>query len=71
MTDLSYEFAKLIAEALGLSPDEFFKMFYNNGEHMHHRIKLMKYPAVAEGQGIGAHHDLSFLSFVRISLSDL
>jgi len=64
LTDLSYELAKLIAEALGLPPDEFFQMFYNNGEHMHHRVKIMKYPVVAEPQGIGAHYDLPFLSFL-------
>jgi hypothetical protein len=37
---------------------------------MHHRVKIMKYPVVAETQGIGARYDLSFLSLVCSSLSD-
>jgi len=68
--DLSYSFASLTAEALGLHPDALDK-FYDEPrkEMMQHRGKIARYPPAVEGkssQGVGAHFDPGFLTFVRV-----
>ncbi|KAI9508295.1 Clavaminate synthase-like protein [Russula earlei] len=63
---LSYEFAGLVAEALGLPPDGLAR-FYDAPERMQHRSKIVKYPTrdqVASGQGVGPHFDGGFLTFL-------
>ena len=64
VTQLSYEFSSLVAEALGLPPDGLAR-FYDKPEYMQHRLKVVKYPA-KEGynQGVGPHYDAGFLTFV-------
>ncbi|KIL61116.1 hypothetical protein M378DRAFT_167275 [Amanita muscaria Koide BX008] len=64
VTQLSYDFSSLIAEALGLPPDG-LAQFYDEPEYMQHRAKIVKYP-VAEGhsQGVGPHYDAGFLTFL-------
>ncbi|KAI0064576.1 Clavaminate synthase-like protein [Artomyces pyxidatus] len=63
---LSYAFAGLVAEALGL-PRDGLAQFYDAPERMQHRAKLVKYPArdaVASDQGVGPHFDAGFLTFL-------
>jgi isopenicillin N synthase-like dioxygenase len=70
VADLSYSFASLTAEALGLHPDALNK-FYDEPrkELMQHRGKIARYPPAREGQssqGVGAHFDPGFLTFVSL-----
>ncbi|KAF5328585.1 hypothetical protein D9619_011472 [Psilocybe cf. subviscida] len=65
---LSYEFASLISEAFGLGSHGLDR-FYDDmtGKTMQHRAKVVKYPAVKEGeegQGVGPHYDAGFLTFL-------
>ncbi|KAF5328578.1 hypothetical protein D9619_011475 [Psilocybe cf. subviscida] len=65
---LSYEFALLMSEAFGLGPHGLDR-FYDDmtGKTMQHRAKVVKYPAVKEGeegQGVGPHYDAGFLTFL-------
>lgn len=67
--DLSYTFASLVAESFGLHPNALDR-FYDEPrkEMMQHRGKIARYPPVREGQssqGVGAHFDPGFLTFVR------
>ncbi|KAL1743787.1 hypothetical protein HDZ31DRAFT_83172 [Schizophyllum fasciatum] len=64
--ELGYAFAGLVGEALGLGEGGLAK-FYDKPELMQHRAKLVKYPTVPEGeegQGVGAHYDAGFLTFL-------
>ncbi|KAN0140987.1 Clavaminate synthase-like protein [Lactarius tabidus] len=64
--NLSYEFVRLVAEALGLVPDGLAR-FYDAPERMQHRSKIVKYPTrdqVASEQGVGPHFDAGFLTFL-------
>ena len=64
--ELSYAFAGLVGEALGLG-EHGLDRFYDKPELMQHRAKIVKYPVVeSEGddQGVGAHYDAGFLTFV-------
>lgn len=66
---LALSFSKLIAEALDMAPNSFDKLF---DVPQHNKLKLVKYPAppldaeIPEGgvQGVGAHKDGSFLTFL-------
>ena len=63
---LSYEFIKLLAEALSL-PRDAFDRFYDDPKDMQHRGKIVKYPprsAVSSDQGVGPHFDAGFLTFL-------
>lgn len=63
---LSYEFVRLVAEALGLVPDG-LAQFFDARERMQHHAKLLKYPTrdeAASEQGIGPHFDAGFMTFV-------
>jgi isopenicillin N synthase-like dioxygenase len=67
--NLALSFSRLIAEALDMSPNSFDKFFDNP---QHNKLKLVKYPAPPPGseipaggiQGVGAHKDGSFLTFL-------
>ncbi|KAL1704298.1 hypothetical protein EV121DRAFT_206054 [Schizophyllum commune] len=64
--ELSYAFAGLVGEALGLG-EHGLDRFYDKPELMQHRAKVVKYPVVeSEGddQGVGAHYDAGFLTFL-------
>ncbi|KAF8710152.1 hypothetical protein AX14_013350, partial [Amanita brunnescens Koide BX004] len=64
VTQLSYDFSSLIAEALGLPPDGLSK-FYDEPSLMQHRAKVVKYPVVqGHTQGVGPHYDAGFLTFL-------
>lgn len=66
---LALSFSRLIAEALDMAPDSFNKFF---DVPQHNKLKLVKYPAplldseITKGgvQGVGAHKDGSFLTFL-------
>ena len=47
---LSYEFVRLVAEALGLAPDGLAR-FYDAPERMQHRSKVLAYNAAARQGG--------------------
>ena len=66
LVNLSYEFISLLAEAFGL-PSDALSVFYDAAEDMHHRGKIVKYPArdlVSSDQGVGPHFDAGFLTFL-------
>jgi hypothetical protein len=56
LTKLSEDFLRLVAEALDLSAETFVPFLSDQ-----HRVKLVRYPASAtgEGQGVGPHKDSS------------
>ncbi|KZW00299.1 Clavaminate synthase-like protein [Exidia glandulosa HHB12029] len=63
---LAHEFTGLVSEALGLGPEKLYEFFEPPGQ-MQHRGKMIKYPEAVEGgsdQGVGAHYDSGFLSFL-------
>lgn len=64
MTGMSLRLLRAFAEALSL-PQEAFDRLYGNQPNEH--IKLMRYPGQApqqSNQGVGAHKDSGFLSFL-------
>ncbi|KAH9031122.1 Clavaminate synthase-like protein [Lactarius pseudohatsudake] len=66
---LSYEFVRLVAEALGLVPDG-LAQFFDTRERMQHHAKLLKYPTrdeAASEQGIGPHFDAGFMTFLLLA----
>ncbi|KAH9035774.1 hypothetical protein EDB85DRAFT_1862721, partial [Lactarius pseudohatsudake] len=66
---LSYEFVRLVAEALGLAPDVLAR-FFDARERMQHHAKLLKYPTrdeAASEQGIGPHFDAGFMTFLLLA----
>ncbi|KAK8016417.1 2OG-Fe(II) oxygenase [Apiospora rasikravindrae] len=71
MGAVSVQFTSLIAEAVGLPPDAFDKYF--DGPQQQHKLKIVKYPDVAElglsgsgvqGQGVGPHKDSMLSSYL-------
>ncbi|KAK7962279.1 uncharacterized protein PG986_003104 [Apiospora aurea] len=74
MGAVSVQFTSLIAEAVGLPPDAFDKYF--DGPRQQHKLKIVKYPDVAElglpsgggvqvqGQGVGPHKDSMLSSYL-------
>ncbi|KAH9044114.1 hypothetical protein EDB83DRAFT_2523748 [Lactarius deliciosus] len=61
----SYEFVRLVAEALGFVPDGLAR-FFDAHERMQHHAKSLKYPTrdeAATEQGIGPHFDAGFMTF--------
>jgi len=66
VSTLSYEFAQLLGEALGLDRDA-LAQFFDRREHMQHRSKIVKYPTrdqISSDQGVGPHFDAGFLTFL-------
>lgn len=69
MGDTSIYFTSLIAEAIQLPKDAFNKYF---DEDQHHKLKIIKYPDLAElgkggesqGQGVGPHKDSMLTSYL-------
>ncbi|KAF7310500.1 hypothetical protein HMN09_00592500 [Mycena chlorophos] len=62
--ELSYNFANLISEALGL-PQGSLAQFYDRPEFMQHRGKIVCYPQTDRpAQGVGPHYDAGFLTFL-------
>lgn len=64
MTGVAVELLRAFAEALSQSPDV-FEPIYREAPNQH--IKIIRYPGQdpsASGQGVGAHKDSGFLSFV-------
>ncbi|KAF8577923.1 Clavaminate synthase-like protein [Ramaria rubella] len=65
--DLSFEFASLLAEALGLPSDALDRFYDSPKKSMQQRCKIVKYPGVtaeASKQGVGPHYDAGFLTFL-------
>ncbi|KAJ7457815.1 hypothetical protein FB451DRAFT_1341880 [Mycena latifolia] len=63
---LSYDFVRLLAEALDL-PSDALSVFYESEEFMQHRSKIVQYPqtdGTSESQGVGPHYDAGFLTFL-------
>jgi len=57
VTELSYRFVSLVAEALHLAPSSFEHLFQGNPQH---RVKVVRYPPSTEtDQGVGPHKDSS------------
>lgn len=57
VTNLSYRFVRLVAEAVGLRPTAFDSLFLDNPQH---RIKVVRYPpSTTSDQGVGPHKDSS------------
>jgi isopenicillin N synthase-like dioxygenase len=67
VTELSYTFVSLIAEALGLPPDGFAK-FFEKPEEIQHRVRTLKYPILtgldANDLGTVPHQDVGFVTIV-------
>ncbi|KAK6860180.1 hypothetical protein PG995_003816 [Apiospora arundinis] len=77
MGAVSVQFTSLIAEAVGLPPDAFDK-YFEPGADQQHKLKIVKYPDVAElglssgpgdgggvqGQGVGPHKDSMLTSYL-------
>lgn len=64
MTKVAIRLLRALAEALGQSPD-FFEPLYRDSPNQ--LIKIIRYPGsapAADGQGVGAHKDSGFLTFV-------
>ncbi|MGA2638733.1 isopenicillin N synthase family dioxygenase [Methylocella sp.] len=67
LTEVAVKLLRAFAEALGQSPDV-FEPIYRSAPNQH--IKIIRYPGRdgvsegASGQGVGAHKDSGFLSFV-------
>ncbi|KAG8835670.1 hypothetical protein FRC17_001859 [Serendipita sp. 399] len=62
---LSETFIRLVAEALGLSPDALDVFFDQPMSSMQHRSKVVKYPSIGDSQqGVGPHTDSGFLTFL-------
>lgn len=64
LTKVAVGLLRAFAEALGQSPD-FFEPIYRDAPNQH--IKIIRYPgsdAATNGQGVGAHKDSGFLTFV-------
>ena len=63
MSEISQYVTTLMAEALGMESDAFSKFF---DENQTHKMKLIKYPNVAggEGQGVGPHKDSMLSSYL-------
>jgi len=67
VSDLSFQFITLIAEALDMPPNAFDAFFDTPKEGMQHRSKIVKYPSVDSvqgNQGVGPHFDAGFLTFL-------
>lgn len=70
MGAMSIAFTSLIAEAIQLPADAFDKYFA--GEEQHHKLKIVKYPDLADlgykdgeqGQGVGPHKDSMLTSYL-------
>ncbi|KIY49092.1 Clavaminate synthase-like protein [Fistulina hepatica ATCC 64428] len=67
--ELSYVFAELASEALGLPPGKAgLARFCDTPDLMQHRSKIVKYPPVSSDaqvdQGVGPHYDAGFLTFL-------
>jgi len=67
VTELSYAFVSLIAEALGLPPNGFAN-FFDKPEEMQHRVRTLKYPVLTDldpdDLGTVPHQDVGFVTFV-------
>ncbi|KAI1852107.1 hypothetical protein JX266_002960 [Neoarthrinium moseri] len=73
MGAVSIRFTSLIAEAVGLPPSAFDK-YFDEGPRQQHKLKVVKYPDVAElslgaaaagrGQGVGPHKDSMLTSYL-------
>ncbi|WP_300720209.1 isopenicillin N synthase family oxygenase [Pseudomonas sp.] len=64
MTVMSLRLLRAFAEALSLAPDAFDPLY---GDQPNEHIKLMRYPGQGpdeSNQGVGAHKDSGFLSFL-------
>ncbi|KAF8625326.1 hypothetical protein AX15_005456 [Amanita polypyramis BW_CC] len=62
VTQLAHDLKSLIAEALGLPPDEFDRL-YDKPSLTQHNAKVSKYPAVGgQIQGVGPHYDAGFVT---------
>ncbi len=64
MTQMSLRLLRAFAEALSLPQDAFDRLY---GDKPNEHIKLMRYPgqsSEASNQGVGAHKDSGFLSFL-------
>ncbi|KAI9010074.1 Clavaminate synthase-like protein [Hyaloraphidium curvatum] len=60
ITDFSFEFLRLIEEAVGIVPGSLEKYFADDQVREGGSIKIVRYPAAAEGettQGVGPHKD--------------
>lgn len=72
MGAISLEFTSLVAEAIDLPADAFARYF--DGDRQQHKLKIVKYPDVAElgldgssdieGQGVGPHKDSMLSSYL-------
>lgn len=64
MTDMAITLLRAFAESLDLPPDAFDRLY---GDKPNEHIKLIRYPGRApdqSAQGVGAHKDSGFLSFL-------
>ncbi len=72
MGTMSMHFNSLMAEAIGLSPAAFDRYFEPDPVRQHHKLKVVKYPDVAElgaaaagsTQGVGPHKDSMYTTFL-------
>jgi isopenicillin N synthase-like dioxygenase len=65
LKNLSQEFTRYVAEALGLAPDAFESLFEPEVSKRHLRCKLLRYPVCPPSTtGFVAHTDSNFLSYV-------
>lgn len=69
VAQLSYTFASLLAEALGLTPNGLDAFFDEPGHPLQHRSKIVKYRSLPEDehasdQGVGPHYDAGFLTLL-------
>ncbi|CAL1706053.1 unnamed protein product [Somion occarium] len=63
---LSFNFIELLAEAFQI-PVSSLDPFFNEGRHLQHRAKVVKYPVPPDDssdQGVGPHFDGGFLTFL-------
>lgn len=73
MATVSLRFTSLIAEAIGLPPTAFDKYFESPTTNQQHKLKIVKYPDIAElgnakdaaaRQGVGPHKDSMLTSYL-------
>lgn len=72
MGAISIQFTSLIAEAIELPADAFDRYFEAGPQQQQHKLKIVKYPDVAElgldgevqGQGVGPHKDSMLTSYL-------